>query len=236
MNAEDPAVSEFEEEQAVAYLRRHPNLLSRFPDLLETIELAHDSGSAVSLIERQVELLRGRNARLQDRLDRLVYNARENENRVLGLQRLACALLRAPSLASVVAALKISLRDDFAIDELFVGLLAPGFRRHDIEGLTPLEPGAPIPREFENFFRTRLTECGPLTQERAALLFPRAAEPPRSAALAALGKERPLGMLVLAARDAQRFTPRQGTLFVELTAELAYAALRARLSKSQHDG
>ncbi|MDE2150529.1 MAG: DUF484 family protein [Gammaproteobacteria bacterium] len=230
VNAEDLAATELDEIQVAAYLRQHPDLLSRYPELLETLELAHDSGSAVSLIERQVELLRGKNNRLEVRLGRLLEHARENERRALALQKLARTLLRAPSLAAVVAALKTVMRENFAVDEVFVGLLVPGFRRHDIDGLTPLESGGAILRTFENFFRTRLTECGPLTAMHAALLFPRAATPPQSAAIVALEKERPLGMLALGAKDPQRFQPRQGKLFVEMTAELAAAALRARLS------
>lgn len=233
MKAEERAQEAIEdtinEAQVLSYLRAHPDLLARHPELLETLELAHDAGSAVSLIERQVELLRGKNHRLQDRLGRLLENARENERRALALQRLARSLLRAPSLAAVAAALRRSMRDDFGVDETFIGLLAPGFRRHDIDGITPLEPGSPILRSYENFFRTRLIECGPVDAERAELLFPRSADPIRSAAVVPLEREKTLGMLALGSHSPERFLPQQGKLFLEMTAELIAAAVRARL-------
>ncbi len=225
---EKPGV-DVEETRALEYLRQHPDLLNRHPELLETLELVHASGSAVSLIERQVGILRGRNARLEDRMMRLLETARENERRATAVQQLARALICAPSLAAVAAAVRQSMQQDFAIDDVFIGLSAAGFRRHDIDGITPLEPGHPVLRSHENFFRTRMIECGPITEERSALLFPHSSEPLRSAAVVPLEKEKTLGMIALGALGAERFKPRQGKLFLEMVAELVSAAVRARL-------
>jgi uncharacterized protein len=218
------------EEQVVAYLKAHPNLLIDHPQLLETLEVVHSSGSAVSLIERQVELLRGKNQRLEARLNRLIETARENEARAESVLRLARTLIRAPSLAAIVAGLRSSMRDDFDVDEVFIGLNAGGYKRHDIDGIVPVEPGGAIARAYDNFIRTRLIECGPVSEERAKLLFPRAEQPVLSAAVVPLEKDKNLGMMALGSRDAERFQPRQGKLFLEITAELVSAAIRARLT------
>ncbi len=218
------------EAQVVAYLKAHPQLLTDHPQLLETLELTHAAGSAVSLIERQVELLRGKNARLEARLNRLIDTARENETRAENVLRLARTLIRAPSLANIVVGLRASMREDFGIDEVFVGLNGGAYKRHDIDGIVPIEAGGAIARAYDNFIRTRLIECGPISEERARLLFPKAEQPVRSAAVVPLEKEKNLGMLALGSRDAERFQPRQGKLFLEITAELVAAAIRARLT------
>ncbi len=205
-SAEAEALSE---EQVVAYLKAHPQLLTRYPDALEALELSHASGSAVSLIERQVEVLRGRNARLDARLAR--------------------TLIRAPSLAAIAAGLRANMREDFDVDEVFLGVNGTAFKRHDIEGVTPIEPGGAIARAYDNFFRTRLIECGPIDEAKAKLLFPKAEQPIRSAAIVPLEKEKNLGVVALGSRDAGRFVPRQGKLFLEMVAELIAAAVRARL-------
>ena len=228
--AEPAAADAASEAQVLAYLKAHPQLLVDHPQLLETLELAHASGSAVSLIERQVELLRGRNARLEARLNRLIDTARENETRAESVLRLARSLIRAPSLANIVAGLRVSMRDDFGIDEVFVGLNGSAYKRHDIDGIVPIEIGGAIARAYDNFIRTRLIECGPIAEERAKLLFPKAEQPVLSAAVVPLEKEKNLGMLALGSRDAERFQPRQGKLFLEITAELVAAAVRARLT------
>lgn len=218
------------EAQVVAYLKAHPQLLTDHPQLLEALELTHAAGSAVSLIERQVELLRGKNQRLEARLNRLIETARENETRAENVLRLARTLIRAPSLANIVVGLRTSMREDFGIDEVFVGLNSGAYKRHDIDGIVPIEAGGAVARAYDNFIRTRLIECGPIGEERAKLLFPKAEQPVLSAAVVPLEKEKNLGMLALGSRDAERFQPRQGKLFLEITAELVAAAVRARLT------
>jgi len=218
------------EAAVVAYLKAHPRLLTDHPQLLETLELAHSAGSAVSLIERQVELLRGKNQRLEARLNRLIDTARANEDRAENVLRLARTLIRAPSLANIVAGLRSSMREDFGIEEVFVGLNGGAYKRHDIDGIVPVEPNSAIARAYDNFIRTRLIECGPIAEDKAKLLFPKAEQPVLSAAVVPLEKDKNLGMLALGSRDAERFQPRQGKLFLEITAELVSAAIRARLT------
>lgn len=229
MNAEVADAPALNEEQVATYLRTHPDFLARYPELLETLQLQHSSGSAISLIERQVEILRGRSQRLEDRLGTLLEAARDNERRAANVHRLARTLIRAPTLAATILGLQQCMKEDFGIDEIYVGVLGPLLKHTNIDGLARLEPDSAVVRSWDNFFRTKLIECGPLAEAQARLLFPKAAELPQSAAIAPLEKDRNLGMLVLASRDPQRFQPRQGRLFLEMTAELVAAAIRAKL-------
>ena len=218
------------DDEVAAYLKDHPDFLARHPHLLESLELRHAAGAAVSLIERQVEVLRGRAQRLEDRHNQLTQIARDNELRASSVQRLARTLLAAPTLAMVVAGLARCMRDDFDIDAVYVGVQSKVIRRQDIEGLHRLDSHNPVVKAYDNFFRTRLIECGPIDPEKAALFFPHAKKPLLSAAVVPLEKENNLGMLALASTDAERFQPRQGKLFLEMTAELVSAAIRARLA------
>ena len=215
--------------QVVAFLRANPDFLARHPELFEILELRHATGAAVSLIERQVEILRGKSGRLEDRLKALLDAARDNELRAANVHHLARSLIRAPTLAATVTALRKCLREDFNVDDCWVGIAPSALKRHDIEGLHVLDPGGPVAKAFENFMRTRLVECGPLDEARAKLLFPNAKALPQSAAIVPLEKEKDLGMLVLASTDRERFQPRQGRLFLDMTADLVAAAVRARL-------
>jgi uncharacterized protein YigA (DUF484 family) len=224
--AVEPAV---DEALVVAFLKANPDFLARHPELFEVLELRHASGAAVSLIERQVEILRGKSGRLEDRLKNLLDAARDNETRAANVHRLARSLIRAPTLAATLTALRRCLREDFNVDDCWVGIAPGALKRHDIEGLHVLDPAGPVAKAFENFIRTRLVECGPLDAARAKLLFPHAKALPQSAAIVPLEKEKDLGMLVLASVDPQRFQPRQGRLFLDMTADLVAAAVRARL-------
>lgn len=219
-----------DEALVIAYLNRDPLLLTRHPQLLEQIEITHAAGSAVSLIERQVDLLRGRNQRLEARLEKLLDSAKANETRADKVLKLSLSLIRAPSLAAIVAALKTAMKDDFDIDDVFLGLHAPAYRRHDIDGIVPIEANGAIARAYDNFLRTRLIDCGPIEPDKTKLLFPKADVLIASAAVVPLEKDKHLGFIALGSRDLERFQPRQGKLFLEMTAELVSAAVRARMN------
>lgn len=211
------------------YLKEHPEFFAKHPELLEAVDLQHKSGTAISLIERQVEILRTKNQRLQGRLDQLMEAARGNEKRAESVHKLARTLMRAPSLAGVVAGLRQCMREEFDVDETFIGLNSRHFKRHDIGGLISLEADGKIAKAFENFVRTRLIECGPVAEAQAKLLFPGAKTLPLSAAIVPLEKEKNLGMIAFGSREPERFQPRQGKLFLEMTADLVAAAVRARI-------
>ncbi|MCK5769826.1 DUF484 family protein [Algiphilus sp.] len=220
---------ELDENAVRAWLIAHPEFFDRHPDVLEEADLQHESGHATSLIERQVEWLRAKNARLEARLSQLTDTAQDNEVRARKVMKVAQLLLRAPTLAGMVDSLRRMLREEFAIDAIFLGVLASKLRRTDIDGLTRIDAKGSVARAFDNSFRTRLIETGPLDAERARLIFPRAASLPASAAVVPIDKRETLGLLVLGADDAERFQADQGKLFLEMLAELLASSLRARL-------
>lgn len=212
------------------WLLAHPEFLAKHPEVLEQVDLQHASGEASSLIERQVEWLRAKNARLEARMSQLTDTARDNEERARKILKIAHLLLRAPTLAVLVDNLRKQLREEFQIDAIYLGVLGAKLRRTDIKGLARIEPKGQVARAFDNSFRTRLIETGPLDAERARLIFPREEPLPASAAVVPLDKRETIGLLVLGAADAERFTADQGKLFLEMLAELLAGSLRARLS------
>jgi len=65
-------LNEPDAEQVSAFLKQHPRFLGEHPELLTEIQLSHSSGSAISLIERQVQVLRDQNQDLKTKLLELV--------------------------------------------------------------------------------------------------------------------------------------------------------------------
>lgn len=224
------AAEELTDENVAEYLAEHNDFFERYPAALEHLALKHASGSAVSLIERQVDILRGRNQQLQSRLTSLLENARENESRVRQINNLARMLIGARSAGEVAMGLKTCMAQDFGVDDVFLGLRGEGEAAKD-SPLNYLPDGHALVKENENFFRMGQVLCGPLTHEQTNQMFRhrKQSKPLRSAAFVPLGKPTTAGMLVLASCDADRFTPEMGTLFLELMADLVATALRDEL-------
>ncbi len=214
--------------EAVAeYLSENADFFERHPGALEHLVLEHASGSAVSLIERQIDILRNRNQQLQSRLTSLLDTARENENRVRQINNLARMLIAARSAAEVACGLQTCMAQDFGVDDVFLGIPGQG-EAEQTSPLYYLHPEHDIVKEQANFFRMGQVICGPLTIEQNNQMFQHRTQSKtlRSAAFVPLGKPVTAGMLVLASCDDDRFTPEMGTLFLELLADLVATALR----------
>lgn len=222
---------EFDEAEVAAYLQAHPDLISRYPAVLEAMSVPHDSGSAVSLIERQVDGLRTTNRQLQSRFNELVETARDNEQRVVHLNRLAKVLVSADTAAALVPELAYCLQQHLDVDHIFVGLSG---QEGVVEALADGEIHAiaddnAVGKALTNVFRRGKPICGPLSEEQSEALFAtRTHDVPAlsSAAMIPLGTQGVHGALVLASRKNTRFVPDMGTLFLELMGELVTAALQ----------
>ena len=81
-------------EQAVHdYLAANPDFFERHSRLLNSLELPHASGGTVSLVERQVSILRQKEIKLERQLKELIQVARENDVLAAKIHRLTLQLL-----------------------------------------------------------------------------------------------------------------------------------------------
>src|SRR5438128_69285 len=97
------------------YLESCPDFFERNGPLLAKLRLPHlrDAGATVSLVERQVEVLRERNQALERKLKELVDVARANDALADRIHRLSQRLIKAHSLLDAINAIEASLREDF---------------------------------------------------------------------------------------------------------------------------
>ncbi len=92
-----PAAPLPDAEAVAAYLRAHPEFFVDHDELLAELRLPHQPGAAVSLVERQVKLLRERNIEMRHRLSQLMDVARDNDRLFDKTRRLVLDLLDADS-------------------------------------------------------------------------------------------------------------------------------------------
>ncbi len=113
-----------EQAQVAAYLRSHPDFFNFQPELLQSLTLPHDSGQAVSLWERQVATLREENEKLKSRFEVFLTSARENQQLIARIHRLALALLAAVGPHSIFKLLQQGLADDFKAERVTLLIFA----------------------------------------------------------------------------------------------------------------
>ena len=95
---------ETNDEMVRDYLKNHSDFLQRNPDMLDYLHISHASGSAISLVEKQVSVLRERNIEMRRRLNSLTANARDNDKLYEQTRSLVLKLLDATSTEEIYTA------------------------------------------------------------------------------------------------------------------------------------
>jgi uncharacterized protein len=209
--------------EIAAWLRRHPNFLQQFPDLSLSLVVPREQGPAASLASYQLEILRDKNRELSRRLQELFGNAQENERLAVRTHQLTLALMKQTSAADTARAMAASLEEDFNGDLVRMVLFAPVVGLDDTDWLQTLAEADARLGPFRDCLKDGEPICGRLQPEKNALLYGMRAEDVASSALLPLPG---LGLLAVGSRDANRFFPGMGTLFLRMMGEAFATAMR----------
>ena len=212
-------------EVVATYLRKNPEFLEEFPDILETLHLNHSSGVAVSLIERQVDQLRQKNQDLGRQLSRLVHVAAENEELMTRLHQLTLELMLISSRKEFFTHLGNSLLNDFNADILQICLIDQDIASEAGEDVKHLRADDPEMEPFQAYLDKDHSVCGRFSDSKLEFLFGSKARWVQSTALVPLGEKGEHGMMAIGSSDETRFYPGMGTLFLDLLANVISCSL-----------
>jgi uncharacterized protein len=212
------------------YLQTYPDFFERNGNLFTKLRLPHlrDAGATVSLVERQVEVLRERNQSLERKLKELVDVARANDALADRIHRLSQRLIRAHNLLDTVNAIETSLREDFdAMHSVLVLFLEEARSLEATAGrfLRVDEPTSADIKTFESLMQAGKPRCGQIRDTQRDYLFGKDSVEIGSVALTPLGPKGALGILAIGASDAERFHPAMSTEFLSRIGELVTYAL-----------
>ena len=213
------------------YLQAHPDYFERNTSLLAKLRLPHlrDAGATVSLVERQVEVLRERNQSLERKLKELVDVARANDALAVRIHRLSQRLMRARNLLETIDAVETSLREDFETMHAVMVLFLDAARElpSTVRFLRACDPADEQVKTFESLLQSGKPRCGQIRDAQRDYLFGKDAVEIGSAALTPLGPKGELGLLAIGASDSERFHPAMSTEFLIRIGELVtYALMR----------
>jgi uncharacterized protein YigA (DUF484 family) len=214
------------------YLQTYPDFFERNSSLLTKLRLPHvrDVGATVSLVERQVEVLRERNQSLERKLKELVDVARANDALADRIHRLSQRLIRAHTMPETIAAIETSLREDFDAMNSVLVLFLEQARSLVSESSRFLRSGDPADADiktFETLLQSGKPRCGQIRDVQRDYLFGKDSVEIGSVALTPLGPKGELGILAIGASDAERFHPAMSTEFLSRIGELVtYALMR----------
>ncbi|CAB0151522.1 hypothetical protein PSI9734_01910 [Pseudidiomarina piscicola] len=193
-----------------AYLEENPDFFDRHTDLLQHLSVRHQTqGTAVSLVERQQQVLRQRVHQLEEEITELMITARRNEELFRYFSELYVKLLQSKSLAEVMD----SLQQTFS-EQLQMPALTLKFFDSPLELESQFTFAADTHKQLlSKRFNEDTIYLGRLTTDEQKLLFP--SETIASVVLLLLGEKGELGMLAIGNHDAGHFEPAMDTLLVK---------------------
>ena len=209
------AGTDLNDELVREYLRENGDFLQRNPDMLDHLYISHASGSAISLVEKQVSVLRERNIDMRHRLTKLTGNARDNDQLYEQTRSLVLSLLDANDLDSLYRAFVDAMARDFQVEHASMIL----FGDPDQAGDCRIESAEAAKIEIGALLRGHKPVCGVLRKEELTYLFPDAGDV-GSAALMPLSNGEELGLIAVGSSDANRYSSGMGTLFLTHIADI----------------
>ncbi len=217
--------------ELITLLRDNPDILQRHPELLIVLEVPHQSGAAVSLIERQVDVLRQQNRTLENRLRELMDVARDNERLANSRHRLAINLLAARDLDDVISIVLSALTDELAADYAVIKLFSDDKECIDQSSDLFVDKSDESLKAFKTMLEHKNTVCGKSTQEQKRFLFNENAENIKSVAIIPLVAGANLGLIGLGANNIERFKSSMGTDFLSQIGDLVSASIAVHLER-----
>lgn len=211
------------------YLTMNPDFFTQHADVLPRLTIPHDvGGGTVSLIERQVSVLRGKCNRLETSLRDLISVARENERLHMRLHRLIQDIVSAESMDQLVTASRDSLIENFKADDVRLFLTSSdekvennkAFAREKKSNHYTMSSKDPVFDMFSKNFADGETFCGPLNDEQRALLCTGCETELASAAVIPLQYNGQQGLLIMGSADETRFAAGKGVMFLNQLGEV----------------
>jgi hypothetical protein len=221
-----------DEDAVREYLKDNGDFLQRNPDLLDHLHVSHASGSAVSLVEKQVSVLRERNVDLRHKLGKLTRNAKENDKLFEQTRALVVKLLEADSVGGLHRAFMNSMQNGFDVEYASMILYGDSAKKQDyrVESLDKAKS------EVGALLSGRKAVCGALRREEFNFLFASSGNQSihqgGSAAIMPLSDGGQLGLIAVGSSDANHYNSAMGTLFLSHIADVILRLL-PRLSQGE---
>ena len=191
-----------------AFLTAHPNFLQDRPGLLAVLNLPHGGEGAVSLVERQVSVLRERNIASRQKLAELSDIGRENDRLLDATRNTILALLAGENRADLTRIWRDQVTGTFQAE---MGALV---------WLDGASDGAEEALLASKLIRQGGGFSGVLRPQEMQTLFGTAATEGSAGLVAIRSGEDDIGVLGVGSHDTQRYHAERGTLFLEYLAEV----------------
>lgn len=153
------------------YLLEHLDFFTNHEDLLLSLRIPHKSGQAISLLERQVSLLRRRNDETQDKIQSFVENAKENDALFKKTCSIVLDIIKATTLEELSNLIEEKLKKEFTATSSKLFFVTEDEIKESESTLFLLPLGL-TKKVLGKLFQRKHAYCGSLNKDQATLFSP----------------------------------------------------------------
>jgi uncharacterized protein YigA (DUF484 family) len=221
----DPAS---DEAKVIDYLQKNPEMLMSYPEVFTALTIPHHGGDVVSLVERQLKILRNENRKMEKKLVELVNIARENEDLNQRFHRLALELLNTDTLDDVLSTVQDQVQTFFNTDYVCFRFLPEIVDKNKKLKNHYLDTKSGIVDTLKPWLEKRKPVCGHFEDKIIQAIFGDEIKV-ESSALIPLYHTTEIGLLCLGSASKDRFNKNMGTIFLTHLGELVSSRIQGLL-------
>lgn len=198
-------------DQVISYLKENPDFFKNHPNLIADLNFSHETGDAVSLIQRQVELLRTHHDIMRKRLADLTSHSKNNEALLKRIQALSVATAAAPTPRAILEELTKIIITEFNLDSVYLVVEHSNWpmNGNNVIGLSPEELG-----NLRNAVYNLGAYVGRPSEKLNNIIFRGGVDNAASIAMVRFKYKGVDTYLVIGSKDKDHFTNDMGTDFV----------------------
>tara|TARA_B100000678_G_scaffold280785_1_gene277860 strand:- start:731 stop:1438 length:708 start_codon:yes stop_codon:yes gene_type:complete len=210
--------SERSTENLVAdYLKNNLDFFVKNSAILAELKIPHEHGGAISLVEKQLTVLREQNRETNKKIHELIEIATQNEELARRMHQLALTLIDADDPKDIFSTMYDNLKKNFHADRVIVRLFAnpafiDSFPTDEFVGKESIEESL-----FKRIIEKREPLSGKMKHQQQVFLFGDDGDDIASSVMIPLHGVGWGGILAIGSFDAERFQPGMG---IELLANL----------------
>ena len=223
-----------DERDVAKYLEKNPDFFTDRQKLLMKLELPHEKRGAVSLVEKQVSLLRERNLNNKKKLDSYVNTAKANDAIFLNCQKLVLNLLAAEDEAAFFESLEKSFKRDFKCKAYSLVIFDNDPKQ--INHFTTVVTKTAAKEYVGGLMNNKQPTLGVLRPSEQDFLFRHQSSKVKSAAILPLRftsshakQKKKLALLAIGSEDPLYFQAGMGTVFITFIGDVLSAMLPKNL-------
>ena len=205
------------DKEVAAYLLANPDFFVDRDRLLLKIQVPHKSKGTISLVEKQLDVIRDRQKKTRRQLKEFVENAERNKEIFDKSRKLILSMMAAKQSSEFFAALEKGLKRDFGCKAN--SLMVFG-KPKQINHFTSRIPAESARKYVGALMQSKVPTLGTLRPREQDFLFRDQSEKVKSAAVLTIrDKNKHLGLLAIGSSDMEYFTPDMDALFINFIAE-----------------